>query len=280
MSSPRCPRSSGKAGPRRERPPAVRGAGRRRRRDPHAGAAREAQRARPRDDRRSRGGPRRSGGGRGRRLDPARRRGPGLLRRCGPRPHRAHARHVASRARAGRPRYGPAVPPHAAASQGDRGGGSGKRARRWRRAGHGVRYRAGRRRRELRLSRDPHRLRSRHGHDDAHPGGRREAGVRARGLGPPHRRARSDGDRPRAHSVLAPYVRGRLARVHSRPGHPLADFHGAHEALAIRARRADVRGGIDRGASVNAEARSTEDMRAGVRAFLARRTAPISPEAQ
>lgn len=38
--------------------------------------------------------------------------------------------------------------------------------------------------------------------------------------------------------------------------------------------------GIDRGASVNAEARSTEDMRAGVRAFLARRTAPMSPEAQ
>ena len=38
--------------------------------------------------------------------------------------------------------------------------------------------------------------------------------------------------------------------------------------------------GIDRGASVNAEARSTEDMRAGVRAFLARRTAPTSPEAR
>jgi methylglutaconyl-CoA hydratase len=38
--------------------------------------------------------------------------------------------------------------------------------------------------------------------------------------------------------------------------------------------------GIERGASVNAEARSTEDMRVGVRAFLARRTAPATPEAR
>lgn len=38
--------------------------------------------------------------------------------------------------------------------------------------------------------------------------------------------------------------------------------------------------GIERGAAINAEARSTEDMRAGVRAFLARRAAPSSPEAR
>ena len=38
--------------------------------------------------------------------------------------------------------------------------------------------------------------------------------------------------------------------------------------------------GIERGAQVNAEARSTEDCRAGVRAFLARRDASAAPEAQ
>lgn len=38
--------------------------------------------------------------------------------------------------------------------------------------------------------------------------------------------------------------------------------------------------GIERGAQVNAEARSTEDCRAGVRAFLAGRGAAASPEAQ
>ena len=38
--------------------------------------------------------------------------------------------------------------------------------------------------------------------------------------------------------------------------------------------------GIERGAEVNAAARGTEDCRAGVRAFLARRSATTAPEGQ